>query len=175
MAFATAIYYGQIKPTPADRQNYQQLLAKFNENRSQQSIKTHPIEQMRKGVRKEIWTPKNGARIQVRLKCEDSRLIIQRKNNKFDLLEKLHNLECCLEDQNKNEMRTLRSAEGTYLFPAHEFHASAVDMEFFKEQSPYLKGRATEVVFGAKDQELHFVADHLDANLNHKKVLNEGL
>ena len=175
IAFATAIYYGQIKPTPADGQNYQQLLAKSKENRNKQSIKTHPIEQMRKGVRKEIWTPKNGARILVRLKSEDSQLTIQQKNNKLDLVEKLHNLECCMEDENKKEMRTLRSAEGTYLFPSHEFHACAVDMEFFKEQSPYLKGRATDVVFGAKDQELHFVAEHLEANLNHKKVLNEGL
>ena len=175
IAFATAIYYGQIRPTPTDKKNYELLLVKSKENRSKQSIKTHPVEQLRKGVLKEIWTPKNGTRILVRLKSENSQLTIQQKNNKLDLVEQLHNLECAMEDENTTELRILTSAAGTYLFPSHEFHANAVNMEFFKEQAPYLKGRATDVVFGAKDQDLQFVADHLEANLNHKKVLKEGL
>jgi hypothetical protein len=40
---------------------------------------------------------------------------------------------------------------------------------------PYFHAIASEVTFGAEKKSLHFTADHIQANLDHKRVLKEGL
>jgi hypothetical protein len=179
------IYLTQIKERVTDRADYEELVRQSKELTTQKSIKTHPITQTRSGVRKEIWTPSGNERSLFQIESEDSLLTIKEKNGSTILVENLRNLTGWIEEidpvSQKKEIRTLKSAQGIYQFPEHQFQADEVLLKFFRlpefdlKQSPYLQGTVTEVTFGAKDKNIHFTAEHMEVNLDHKQVRKEGL
>lgn len=149
--------------------------------------------QQRTGVKKEIWTLKNGQRVLFRLESESSDLTLHPTNNKFEIREQLHNISCCMQEeisivneQNVQEIRTLYAKEGTYLFPSHQFTTDSVDLKFFRligntlpiyplTNTPYLSGHAFAVAFGANNKSLEFTADYLKADLDPKQVFQQDL
>lgn len=187
LSLGAAIYQFQIKMQPQDRAAYLCLIEKPIEEESAQK-KTI---QERIGVKKEIWTVKNGQRMLFRLTSKHSVLTINRTLNKFEISEKLKDLTCCMQeeislvnDKKMQEIRTLSAETGTYLLPSHQFITDAVHLKFFRllgdtlplypiTITPYLSGQAFRVAFGANNETLQFTAGYLKADLDPKQVFHK--
>ncbi len=183
----TVIYQFQIKPQPQDFEALSSIRAMPPAPQKKEAV------QERTGVKKEIWTVKNGQRTLFQLKSQTSTLTIEPASHKVGIVEKLHNLNCCMQEEitlvngaKVQEIRTLAAEEGTYFFPAHQFITDEVDLKFFRLLGdvlpasnsltvPYLSGQARDVIFGANEKSLQFNAHYLKANLDPKQVFQEGL
>ncbi len=143
--------------------------------------------QQRKGVVKEIWfTQEDSSRLHYRISSESSLLTIKPQGNSVDLVEKLENIKCWMQDKlydassstgATQQVRFLAAQEGLYRYTSQEFLAQSVALSLFRlgghelpnetlTTRPFLKGRAEDVSFSVSGKTPQFNAKHFKAELN---------
>jgi hypothetical protein len=144
-------------------------------------------EQQRKGVVKEIWfSQEDQTRLHYRIRSESSLLTIQPKGKGLDLIEKLHNIQCWMQDKlyspsgtagPTQQLRFFAAEEGLYRYTSQEFLAQSVALSLFRlnghdlpketvTAKPFLKGLAKDVSFGISGKNPQFQAKQFKAELN---------
>ena len=144
-------------------------------------------EQHRKGVIKEIWfSQEEGDRLHHRICSDTSLLTIVPDGNKLDLIEKLNNITCWMQDKLYTETgkatpfqqaRFLKAQEGFYKYSTQEFMAQSVDLSLYRLEGielplqsvkikPFLKGIAKDVSFSVSGKTSQFKAQQFKAELN---------
>lgn len=143
--------------------------------------------QERKGVVKEIWfTQEDNTRLHYRIFSESSLLTIQPTDHRFDLIEKLENLKCWMQDklippssssESMQQLRYFAAQEGIYRYTAQEFLAQSVALSLYRlkghelpyemtHSKPFLKGVAQDVSFAVSGKTPQFKAQQFKAELN---------
>jgi hypothetical protein len=144
-------------------------------------------DQQRKGVVKEIWfSQEDKTRLHYRIRSESSLLTIQPKGKGLDLIEKLQNIQCWMQDKlydpsatagPMQQLRFLAAEEGLYRYTSQEFLAQSVTLSLFRlnghdlpketlAAQPFLKGVAKDVSFGISGKSPQFQAKHFKAELS---------
>ncbi|MES2121974.1 MAG: hypothetical protein V4492_04250 [Chlamydiota bacterium] len=152
---------------------------------SSQSIVT-TTEQKRTGVVKEIWfTQEDKSRLQYRIFSQSSLLTLKPDGKKFDLIEKLDNIQCWMQDKiyaanagagAAQQIRYFQAQEGLYRYHTQEFLAHSVALSLYKlggqqlpqelgKAVPFLKGKADDVSFAISGKNPQFNAQHFKAEL----------
>lgn len=169
-------------PRPSDLKEYQALTQKNAELRSCRALERSPAHQRREGVQKDLWIVSAEERLHFRIQSAYSDLTLLQRKGKFDVVERLKQIECVFQETidrvtNTQEVRTLSSQEGIYTFPAHSFSTHEASLAFyqlkgsdlpasFEKEQPYLTGVAQEALFGATTKAPSFTAYHLQAKLH---------
>jgi hypothetical protein len=179
----TSAYHFLCEQNEEDLIEYKRLIRESVDFRSKTAIEKEPICQLRTNVQKDIWSYNNDQRLHYRLMSEKSDLIIIQKKGKVEAIEKLKNIECCLQEElneSSEEVRYIFAQNGTYYFPSHTFVAEEADLYFFTlaghtlpttwpATSPFLKGSVTEVVLTANSGIPSFTAYHLNAEFDQSR------
>lgn len=152
---------------------------------SSKSILT-TTEQKRKGVVKEIWfTQEDKSRLQYRIFSQSSLLTLKPDGKKFDLIEKLDNIQCWMQDKlyespavntATQQIRYFQAQEGLYRYHSQEFIAHSVALSLYRlgghqlpeelgKAVPFLKGKADDVSFAISGKNPQFNAQHFKAEL----------
>ncbi len=181
-AYALGIYFFSIQSRLEDAPSYRKLIAESVDLRSKHALEREPAIQIRSGVQKDIWTLDGTERPHVRILSQNSELTIRQNRGKFSAEETLHSIDSWMQEeidrsQNIQQIRHCLADEGLYSFPAHEFLAKNVHLDFYRipghelptappEQRPYLKGIAREVAFRTSNKAPTFTAYHLLAEFD---------
>lgn len=156
----------------------------------QKMVKSSPLfsttQQQRKGVIKEIWfSQEEGDRLHHRICSDTSLLTLVPQGNKLDLIEKLSNITCWMQDKLYNgpqgegsfqQARLLKAQEGFYKYSSQEFMAQSVDLSLYRLEgtelpfqsvhvNPFLKGVAKDVSFSVSGKTSQFKAQQFKAEL----------
>ncbi len=144
-------------------------------------------DQNRQGVVKEIhFAQEDNSRLQYRIESESSLLTLKPEGSRFDLIEKLENMRCWMQDkieqtpsQDKavQQMRYLEAEEGLYCYTVQQFLAQSVTLSLYRlegkelptnlaKHAPFLRGVAQDVSFAVTGKTPQFQAQHFKALLN---------
>ena len=179
LSAAVAAFYAFARLDPVVLPEYQKLVRDSVELKSKSALERAPSLQSRKEVQKDIWTYNQDQRLHYRLNSRASELTILHTKKKVDLEERLEEIKCCLQeeiDADSQQIRYIFAPKGTYLFPAHRFVAEEAELYFFSlpgcelpvdwpTTTPFLHGRASDIVFSAGFGLPSFTAYHLNAEL----------
>lgn len=143
--------------------------------------------QQRKGVVKDIWfTQEDESRLHYRISSISSLLTIEPKDKGFDLIEKLENMQCWMQDKLYREaeakaspmqqVRFLSAKEGLYHYTLQQFSAQSVALSLYRlnghelpqrmdKEKPFLKGIAEDISFAVSGKTPQFEAKHFKAEL----------
>ncbi len=146
--------------------------------------------QERSDVVKEIWfTQEDASRLHYQIASKTSLLTIAPtgpKGNKFDLIEKLEDIKCWMQDKlysatetsgPMQQVRFFQADEGLYRFASQEFLAQSVSLSLYRLNGqelphttdslrPFLQGIAQDVSFAVSGKTPQFTAQHFKAELN---------
>lgn len=169
---------------------FAQLAAQGQQNLSSRQI-FQTAQQERKGVVKELWfSQEDHSRLHYRIASESSVLTLKPEEKKWDLIEKLENLQCWMQDKlydptvqnvGGQQVRFLRAAEGVYHFSSQEFFAQSVALSLYRldgqvlpkefgGQKPFLHGVAEDVSFAISDHQPRFNARFFKADIHSASV-----
>lgn len=147
-------------------------------------------EQQRKGVVKEIWfTQEDRSRLHYRIFSASSLLTIKPDQKGFDLIEKLENMQCWMQDKlydsaenggPMQQVRFLAADEGLYHYTSQEFLAQSVALSLYRLSGhdlpdqrtaghPFLKGMAEGISFAISGKNPQFQAKQFKAELGSKQ------
>lgn len=140
-------------------------------------------EQKRKGVLKDIYLVQDKQRLHYKIKSGSSFLTLVPKSGRFDLYEKLENIDCWLQDkvyydtkgqQLMQQIKHLQAKEGTYDYSSQAFLAGNAHLSLYRlsgnqlvipKTSPFIQGIAEEVSFAVSGKNPEFQAKHFQALL----------
>jgi len=105
-------------------------------------------QQIRRGVRKDIWIPKEESRTHLTIQSEDSELTLRARSGKIETTEQLHQIEAT----GKEEKGTFHfvAQDGIYFYPSHHFSAQEAEFE-----SDALRGWGKQVIYNGDTLEIH--------------------
>lgn len=185
-ASIAAIYIFLIQCHSKDKIAYQQLLKESVELRTRKALEHEPIEQVRKGVQKDIWEG-GKERLHFQLRSDRSSLSLTQKKGKLEAIENLQQIECLIQEAIDlagctQQLRRLRAEEGIYRFPSHSFSAETVHLAFYQvpgielpasleTEKPFLKGIARTSTFGAANKTPTFNARSLRLQLDPQREI----
>lgn len=143
--------------------------------------------QKRQSVVKEIWfTQEDLSRLHYRICSQSSLLTLKPEGKKFEVVEKLENIQCWMQDKlyaatdsigPMQQVRFLQAQEGLYRFTTQEFLAQSVFLSLYRligselpyemtPHLPFLKGRAEDVSFAVSGKNPQFMAQHFKAEFS---------
>ena len=179
-------YWDHVHLRPKDRTSYERIVRENGIQHARHALETHPATQNRQQVQKDFWIPQGFARQHLRVICKESELILHERKGKLEAVEKLHGLECWLQEvgshsilkkeaQSSQLMRHLTAEEGCYFYPSQHFLAQTVQLQFFRLPGTdlpnsidlnlaFLSGTAREASFSACGRNATFTAEHLHAS-----------
>lgn len=181
-----SILYKQVlQVQPQDFLAYQKLFEKKDTVRLKQVLQTHPLQQKRTHVQKDIWAVQKNQRLHFRLQSEQSDWIISQQKGKIEAVEHLKQLTGYIQDEidlehTTQRIRTFTADQATYFFPSHRFLADTVHLAFFDlpgtdlpssfpSEKPFLKGIAYDLDFTTTHQIPSLHAYHLQVDLDLEK------
>lgn len=147
-------------------------------------------QQQRKDVVKEIWfTQEDHSRLHYRIFSASSLLTIKPEGKGFDLIEKLENMQCWMQDKlyppttvagPTQQIRFLAAEEGLYHYTSQEFLAQSVALSLYRMNGhdlpekmgttrPFLKGIAEGISFAISGKNPQFQAKQFKAELGDKQ------
>lgn len=151
--------------------------------------------QMRKGVRKDIWFAQDDdSRLQYRIESVASVLTLLPVKNKFEVIETLQNIKCWTQDklyfngQSQTPMqqaRYLEANEGIYHYGSQQFNAHGVTLsifhlpghklstQFLDSKKAFLSGLAKSVSFTVSGKTPQFQAEQFKASLLREETKNK--
>jgi hypothetical protein len=171
-----------LSSSPADRQEYERIVAESAELHSKRPLQDSPARQQRRGVQKDFWAAGITERSHLRLRSDTSELLLIQNRGKIEATESLRHLECWFQEEidtrsHRQQLRYFTADTGQYDYPAHRFTAHAVHLSFFdlpglelplqtpEDKAPFLKGIAEQVLFQMTQKTPTFTAYHLQAEL----------
>ena len=181
VATCAVAYWDHIRLRPHDLEDYVTLVKENRTERARHALETHPATQSREKVQKDFWIVQNGERQHLRILSQGSELILHERKKKLEAVEKLHNLECWLQEgfslSQKDllqQVRHLTAQEGIYFYPSHHFLAQTVHLQFYRlpgrelpkeadSAQAFFSGTAEEASFSACGKTPTFSARHLHA------------
>lgn len=82
----------------SDKQEYLELIAQSDPNKAVQAI-PYTAKQDHKKVQKEIWYVKDGLRLQVHISSADAALILDRDDEKTEVIEQMQDVLCTIQEE----------------------------------------------------------------------------
>ncbi len=108
-----AIYWMCVRIGPHDIATYNSLVQNKRGARAISAFQNHPARGLRYDVQKDLWLQNEMQHVQIN--SSQSELFLTQNKDKIELLERLQNVRCHLEDN------ILTAEEGTYTFPSNQF------------------------------------------------------
>lgn len=202
LSVGVVAYLDHVRLRHHDRRAYQLFVRESGAQKARHALESHPATQNRKEVQKDFWIAQNHERQHFRIKSQQSELIIHERNRKLEAVEKLHHLECWLqefenssptilqktaqepESTKQQQVRYLTAEDGIYFYPSHHFIAQTVHLQFFRLPGHVLPetidpsiaffiGTATEASFSACGKSPTFTAEHLHASFDPARGLEQ--
>ncbi len=147
-----------------------------------QEEKKYPTKQVRKGVSKDLWVnDKEGTRLHHHIESPRSILTAISHGSRIELVEQMIGMECYfqekLEEESFQQIRYLRSEEGTYHYTGHFFDAPSVFLALYRlpgktlplslpSDAAYLEGIAEKVSLSFSGASSSFHADKFKAEVS---------
>lgn len=164
--------------TTKDLQKFKDLTDKKTD------IETQKAYQKRKNIRKDLFIHDKEDRNHYIITSHDSEIFLDKKNQKYELIENLKNLNfiCIEKSLNKNisNIKYMESLEGCYHFPTHKLDLKNVDISFFNNfnkdfefdpKKAYFLGKAKEMYFSIYKKKPCIEAYFFEGSFNPKKGL----
>ena len=179
-AFAFFISGMLIVPRKSD---VLQILSFYNTKKVASSNQWQTSDQKRKGVRKDaFFTQSDGSRLQYRIDSESSTLFLHPVGNKFDIVEDLQGIKCCMQEKVTllpapvQQVKFFRAEEGRWSYAKQEFNAKSVNLSLLKlpgtnipattdESGAFLRGVASGVCFSFCGKKPNFHAEKFQASM----------
>jgi len=171
------VYNSLIDYSSKDELSYHELVQANIQLLSQKTLEKEPIQQLRQGVQKDIWRMEGDQRLHLRLKSDQSHLSLIQKKKKIEVIELLKKTECLIQEKidlaaQTQNIKSLKTEEGVYSFPAHSFFSNTVEMAFYQipgitlplsliTEQPFLEGVAQEITLSATNKTPSFHAQFL--------------
>ena len=143
---------------------------------------TMPSRQIRLGIQKDFWIATPQDRLHHRLTSPKSVLITSPHQKHFELVEKLEEMECHLQEkiskkEQTQQVRFIKSHFGTYYYSNQCFEADQVHLALFHlpgnqletridPKLAFLKGIAHKVFLSFSDHKPHFHAEKFQAHIH---------
>ncbi len=177
--FLWGYFFAFAKPKDVDA--YYLLETKKAELSQTKNLAT--TQQSRHGVLKDIYLVEDHQRLHYRVRSVSSILTLVPRTGRFDLYEKLENIDCWLQDKlyydpkgqhPMQQMKHLKAKEGTYDYTSSQFLAGSVDLSLYRvpghllvppSAPPFMHGIAEEVSFAVSGKNPEFHAHHFKALL----------
>jgi hypothetical protein len=188
-------FWDHVRLRHSDPTSYRNFVTENSTQHARHALENHPATQNREKVQKDFWIMQNHQRQHLRILSEKSELIIHERKGKLEAVEKLHKLECWLQEAGSEapsilqkesveeihpdmqQVRHLTAEEGIYFYPSHHFLAQIVHLQFFRlpgrdlplDADPslaFFTGTATEASFSACGKSPTFTAQHLHASFD---------
>jgi len=184
-----------------DENRYRTFVQEHSLQRARHALETHPATQNRQAVQKDFYIMQGTERQHLRIRSEESELIIHERKGKLEAVEKLQHLDCWLQElangpvsilkrnslQSCNgcdlqQVRHLTALEGIYFYPSQHLIAQTVQMRIYRlpghdlpetidPTQAFFSGTASEASFSACGKSSTFTAQHLHATFDPAKGL----
>jgi len=144
----------------------------------------YPTKQMRSGVQKDLWVTENGVRLHHQMSSPRSILTAYPKGDNFELVEEMQGMRCYLQEmlpeENRQQIRLIKSSAGTYSYSTFHFDAHQVFLALFELpgnelqthfnlDDAFLKGVAEEVTLKFAESSPNFNAKKFKAQIRPKQ------
>ncbi len=157
-------------------------ISKKTENKSSLAYS----EQVRLGVRKDIWLAEaEGQRLHHRIESDRSLISFLPKGESIEVSEHLFGVRCRVQEKSVSskeplqQIRFMLAEEGVYRYKDQSFRAEDVFLSLYKipgtvlpksleNYTPFLRGNAESVTFSLKNGSPKFVASRFNASLGDK-------
>ena len=127
--FATvSLYFIHVRLKPADLPFYRKLVQESIDLHAHSALEKAPVRQTRQGVRKDIWTIKEGERLHGYIESVQSDMTLRQKKGKMEAIELLHEIEASLDMD--GQKRHLQADSGICYFPSCRMEAHNLDANF---------------------------------------------
>jgi len=114
-AFA-ALHLLHVRLRHRDLPFYRKLVQESADLQAHSALEASPVRQLRRGVRKDIWTVKDGRQVHGRVVSADSEMILTQKKEKIEATELLSGIEAWIEGD--GQIRHLTAESGVSYFPS---------------------------------------------------------
>lgn len=184
LALATLVLIGW--PRESDYRAYRTAL---EQSRSFSKKSAPPVCQKRSQVCKDIWFSNEGSeRLHYRIESAASSLNLQPVQNKFEVIEQLHDMRCWMQDKvisaagsqgTTQQTRYFTANEGVYNFLSQSLLASQATLSLYRlsgehlpeighlpSANPFLSGKAEEIRMLVSGKSPMFQANNFQASMN---------
>lgn len=158
-----------------------------------QTVPDRKTHQLRKGVRKDLWlAQQDKTRLHYRIDSKSSTLTLLPIEDKVDIIENLHQIQCWMQDKLYNQgnsvmqqMRFFEADQGIYQYSTQRFSASTVTLSLFRlpgtglpialdPSRAFLRGIAQDVSFSVAGKTTQFQAQRFKATLSSQSVASQS-
>ena len=126
---AIALYFFHVRLTAEDIPFYHKLILESADLRAHSALEKSSVLQMRKGVRKDIWTIQKEQWMHCRIESARSDMTLIQKGGRIEAMEVLHEIEGWVESN--DETRHMVAESGVCFFPSCQatFHCLVADLK----------------------------------------------
>lgn len=174
--------------TAEDLKEYESLVKSTDPQETDENAQPYTSTQQHRTTHKDIWFSQGDQRLQLRLRSEDTRLVLEHHDRNIQVVEHMQGVTCFIqeklyyltkEDGQRIPMQIVRYLEAdnaSYYYQADRFLAEQVHVmrvampghtltESLEGLTPFMTGVARSVEFGLSGTELNFTAYQLKATL----------